>query len=169
MGTLRRVVLILKQEAGGIPLPPGQVLGLVLDGVLDRVLPTPITPVRGTRKVVGTILLLTGTGVTAWAVVERRRHTVGTFALGRPEELVTSGPYALSRHPMYLGWWMIHAGVAAFRGSPWALVTLPAGMLVEHLGALWEERALQKEFGQPYIEYVREVPRYVGIPRRHEP
>ncbi|MFF1828364.1 methyltransferase family protein [Paenarthrobacter sp. NPDC058040] len=127
MGEVRRVVLILKQEVGRIPLPPGQVVGLVLDGVLGRFFSTPVPPAQSLRRITGAGLILAGTGMTAWAVVERRRHTVGSFALGHPEELVTSGPYALSRHPMYLGWWMIHAGVAVFRGSSWALGTLPAG------------------------------------------
>lgn len=65
---------------------------------------------------------------------------------------------------MYLGWWLIHSGVAVSRGSAWALVTLPAGMLVEHLGALWEENMLRERFGQSYADYQRDVPRYVGSP-----
>ena len=165
MSSVRRALLLLKREAGGIPLPPGQVIGLVLDAVLERAIATSVMPARGTRRVAGLTLLLAGVGITSRAVAERRRHTVGSFALGHPEELVTSGPYAVSRHPMYLGWWMIHAGVALFRGSSWALGTLSAGMFVEHLGALWEEKMLQQEFGKPYVEYMRNVPRYLGIPR----
>ncbi|MFC8039558.1 methyltransferase family protein [Paenarthrobacter sp. NPDC057355] len=168
MGTFQRAVVILKEEAGRVPLPPGQVVGLVLDYVLERLHGTPVPRARGLQKVVGTGLILAGMVMTAWAVVERRQHTVGSFALGRPETLVTSGPYAVSRHPMYLGWWMIHAGVAILNGSYWALATLPAGVLVEHLGALWEEKMLQQEFGEPYLEYMKDVPRYVGIPRHRE-
>ncbi|WP_344763599.1 methyltransferase family protein [Paenarthrobacter aurescens] len=102
--------------------------------------------------------------MTAWAVAERRRKTTGNFSLGHPEDLVTSGPYALSRHPMYLGWWLIHAGVALGRGSAWASATLPAGILVEHLGALWEENVLRERFGQSYADYEKVVPRYLGSP-----
>lgn len=115
-------------------------------------------------RAAGVGLALTGAGITAWAVAERRRKTTGSFALGHPEGLVTSGPYAASRHPIYLGWWLIHSGVAVSRGSAWALVTLPAGMLVEHLGALWEENMLRERFGQAYADYQRDVPRYVGSP-----
>ncbi|MFJ4171255.1 methyltransferase family protein [Paenarthrobacter sp. NPDC089714] len=161
---VRRAALVLKREAASVPLPPRQVVGLVLDVVLGRLYPTRVAPMRGMRRIAGVIVVAAGVGVTAWAVAERRRHTKGNFVLGRPEELVTSGPYAASRHPMYLGWWLIHAGVAIFRGSSWALATLPAGILVEHLGALWEEKVLLEEFGPTYAEYMQAVPRYVGNP-----
>ncbi|MEV7603890.1 isoprenylcysteine carboxylmethyltransferase family protein [Paenarthrobacter sp. NPDC089322] len=163
MGAVRRTALALKQEAGRIPLPPGQVLGLVIDAVLQRRYPTPPLPARGLRRALGTCIAVTGAGITVWAVVERRRHTTGSFVLGHPEELVTTGPYAASRHPMYLGWWLIHSGVALSGGSASALATLPAGILVEHMGALWEEKVLLKEFGQSYADYSARVPRYFGI------
>ncbi|WP_223941752.1 isoprenylcysteine carboxylmethyltransferase family protein [Arthrobacter sp. StoSoilB22] len=170
MGAVLRTARAVKREAASIPLPPGQVVGLVLDVVLDRLHPASVLgrdahPGRDVRRrAAGAGLALAGAGITAWAVAERRRKTTGSFALGHPEGLVTSGPYAASRHPMYLGWWLIHSGVAVSRGSAWALVTLPAGMLVEHLGALWEENMLRERFGQAYADYQRDVPRYVGSP-----
>ncbi|MET3368145.1 UNVERIFIED_CONTAM: protein-S-isoprenylcysteine O-methyltransferase Ste14 [Jeotgalibacillus campisalis] len=164
MGAVLRTARAVKREAASIPLPPGQVVGLVLDVVLDRLHPAFVPGRDVRRRATGAGLALTGAGITAWAVAERRRKTTGSFALGHPEGLVTSGPYAASRHPMYLGWWLIHTGVAVSRGSAWALVTLPAGMLVEHLGALWEENMLKERFGQSYAEYQRDVPRYVGSP-----
>ncbi len=166
MGGVRRAARVLKHEAANIPLPPGQVAGLVLDVVLDHLRPVPVSGDRVRRRAAGLALALAGAGLTGWAVSERRRETAGSFALGHPEGLVTSGPYAVSRHPMYLGWWLIHAGVAVNRGSVWALVTLPAGMAVEHLGALWEEAMLRNRFGQPYADYERDVPRYIGSPAR---
>ncbi|MEV4952908.1 isoprenylcysteine carboxylmethyltransferase family protein [Paenarthrobacter nitroguajacolicus] len=166
MGAFLRVARAAKQEAANVPLPPGQVAGLVLDAVLDRLHPVSV-PERSVRhKAAGAVLVLTGAGITGWAVWERRRETAGSFQLGHPEGLVTTGPYAASRHPMYLGWWMIHAGVAVSRGSAWPVVTMPAGMLVEHLGALWEESMLRQRFGEAYADYERDVPRYIGSPAR---
>ncbi len=37
-------------------------------------------------------------------------------------------------------------------------------MLVEHLGALWEESMLRQRFGEAYADYEKDVPRYIGSP-----
>lgn len=55
---------------------------------------------------------------------------------------MTSGPYALTRHPMYVRWWLIHLGAGTLAGSSWVVVTLPVGMLMDHLGVLREEAGL---------------------------
>ena len=63
---------------------------------------------------------------------------------------------------MYVGWWLIHLGVGVMRGSAWVAVTLPAAALVEHFGVLWEERTLEREFGEEFAEYRERVPRYLA-------
>ena len=74
-------------------------------------------------------MILAGCLLNAWAWNERRRSEVGEFDLERPGTLVTTGPYAFTRHPMYVGWWFIHGGIVVFRGSAWVLVTLPLAVL----------------------------------------
>lgn len=167
LGSIDRTVRALGSLYRTTPLPPGQVVGLVLDAALDRLHPAPVQAPGTVRRTVGLGLALAGVGFTAWAVAERRRQTTGTFSLERPEGLVTTGPYAASRHPMYLGWWLIHSGVGIFRGSPWTLATLPAGILVEHFGTLSEEKMLRREFGQSYADYSDRVPRYFDFHCRH--
>ncbi|WP_442004667.1 methyltransferase family protein [Paenarthrobacter sp. RAF54_2] len=115
---------------------------------------------------VGSGLLVIGCGLNAWALAERDRRSTGSFDLERPEELVTSGPYAMTRHPMYVGWWLIHLGAGTLAGSSWVLVTLPVGMLVDQMGVLREEAALLEAFGRPYAEYEKRVRRYLGTRSR---
>jgi protein-S-isoprenylcysteine O-methyltransferase Ste14 len=145
-----------------LPLPGGQVVGIVAIVVLDRVRPTPLPGPRGLQRVAGAAALAAGCALNVWALRERRRRTTGEFQLEQPESLVSSGPYALSRHPMYVGWWLIHLGVGVMRGSSWVAATLPAAVLVEHLGVLAEERALDREFGAEFAEYRGRVPRYLA-------
>ncbi len=84
-----------------------------------------------------------------------------------PQFLVTRGPYAFSRNPMYvavlalwLGWVLFYGSVAVLIGVPvlWALVTF---ILVPH-----EERALEARFGEAYRQYKSEVPRWLGKTHR---
>jgi protein-S-isoprenylcysteine O-methyltransferase Ste14 len=117
---------------------------------------------RGLHRTAGLVALAAGCALNVWALRERRRRTTGEFQLEQPESLVTTGPYALSRHPMYVGWWLIHLGVGVTRGSAWVAATLPTAALVEHFGVLREERALDRDFGDEFAEYCERVPRYLA-------
>ena len=145
-----------------IPFPEGQAVGIVVGMVLDRVHPAPLPGPRGLRRAVGLVSLAAGCALNVWALVERRRQTTGEFQLEQPESLVTTGPYAMCRHPMYVACWLIHLGVGVMRGSAWVAATLPAAALVEHFGVLAEERALDREFGAEFAEYRGRVPRYLA-------
>ncbi|WLQ05030.1 methyltransferase family protein [Arthrobacter oryzae] len=159
----------LKKAYENLPLPLPVVAGLALDALLARRRPRPLPGSRSLHGVAGAGLLLAGVGLNIWALAERRRHSAGPFELERPEELVTSGPYAISRHPMYVGWWLIQLGAGTLAGSSWVLATLPAEILVEHPFVLGEEAKLAELFGRSYPDYAERVPRYLGLPVRHGP
>ena len=159
-----------------LPFSPGQTAGVVAGVVLDRIRPAPIPGPRALHRTVGPVVLAAGCALIAWALAERRRNTAGVFWLEQPRSLVTTGPYALSRHPMYVGWWLIHLGVGVLRGSAWVAATLPVAILAEHVGVLGErvgvlaeERALDRRFGAEWTRYRARVSRYVGWPRRRTP
>ncbi|HET6671843.1 MAG TPA: isoprenylcysteine carboxylmethyltransferase family protein [Agromyces sp.] len=156
----------LKRRYENLPLPAGQAGGIVAVMVLERIRPAPIRGPAILRCTAGVIALAAGCALNAWALAERRRRTSGEFDLEHPQSLVTTGPYAMSRHPMYVGWWLIHLGSGLLRGSAWVAVTMPAAVLVEHAGVLAEERALDREFGAEFARYREEVPRYLAW-RRH--
>jgi protein-S-isoprenylcysteine O-methyltransferase Ste14 len=144
-----------------VPLPAGQVIGLVALVLLDGRGVARLPGSRVAHRLTGAMAVCAGCALNVWAVNERRRRESGEFDLERPEALVTTGPYAFTRHPMYLGWWIIHAGVGVFRGSAWILATLPISMLAEHHSVIAEELALVRIFGDEYTGYARLVPRYV--------
>ena len=78
-----------------------------------------------------------------------------------PDRLVTTGPYALTRNPMYLGHLLSLAGLALATGSPVAV----AGLLWQwrRLGGrvLIDEERLLRIFGDEYRDYMSRVPRWV--------
>jgi protein-S-isoprenylcysteine O-methyltransferase Ste14 len=78
--------------------------------------------------------------------------------------LATTGVYAYVRNPMYLGLGLIVGGIGIVLASDWMLVMLVAAALTTHFGVvLREERYLTGKFGEPYLRYMENVPRY-GIP-----
>lgn len=149
-----------------LPLPAGSILGIVGVLLLHRVHPVPIPGSRALQRAAGCALSVAGCALNVWALAERRRRAPSRFRLEHPDSVVTTGPYAFSRHPMYLGWWLIHVGIGLWRGSAWIAATAPVGMLAEHLGSVAEERALRSRFPSEYERYAERVPRYWGRRRR---
>lgn len=155
-----------KELYENLPLPLPVLAALALDLLLDRLRPVPLPGSRSFHRTAGAGLVFAGVGLNLWALAERRRRSEGPFALERPEELVITGPYAITRHPMYVGWWFIQLGAGTLAGSSWVLATLPAEFLVEHRSVLGEEAMLAELFGRSYVEYAERVPRYFGFPVR---
>ena len=81
-----------------------------------------------------------------------------------PKLLMTRGPYAYSRHPMYLAELGLWLGWAVLYGSVIVLAGFAVLCVVVSILAPREERALEAKFGEAYREYRARLPRWVGIP-----
>ncbi len=96
----------------------------------------------------------------------RIRHAGGPpgMSQGFPERIIDTGPYALSRNPMYLGHivWMV--GLVLVTRSPLALVAAAIRIPWYDARAAEDEARLEKAFGEQYVDYQRRVPRWVGLP-----
>lgn len=76
--------------------------------------------------------------------------------------LVTSGPYQLTRNPMYVGMAFLYAGLALLLGVIWALALLPAVLLaVDRIAIAREESYLEAKFGAEYRAYRDRVRRWL--------
>jgi protein-S-isoprenylcysteine O-methyltransferase Ste14 len=76
--------------------------------------------------------------------------------------LVTSGPYRLTRNPMYVGMAFLYGAFALAFGVIWALITLPLVLIaVDRLVIAREEPYLEARFGEQYREYTRRVRRWL--------
>ena len=96
-------------------------------------------------------------------LVVRSLQAAAQLDLDRPDRLVTSGPYAVSRHPMYLGWALLDLGTGVAGGSGWVVAALPAVARRVHREVLLEERILDEEFEEAYGHYRIAVPRYLPV------
>lgn len=77
------------------------------------------------------------------------------------DQLVVEGIYAHTRNPMYVGNFMIAAGVCFMHGSPIVYLGVLAFFVVVYLSIVTaEERYLAGRFGAEYDEYCRTVNRF---------
>jgi protein-S-isoprenylcysteine O-methyltransferase Ste14 len=76
--------------------------------------------------------------------------------------IVTTGIYARTRNPMYIGMALIHAGLAVALDGPIALILLAVVMVVIRYGVIAREEAyLEGKFGKAYLAYKARVRRWV--------
>jgi len=91
--------------------------------------------------VAGDVLVALGFVVVAW-VFKSNSFTSATIEVGEGQQVVSSGPYGIVRHPMYVGGLVLLLGMPLALASWWALLILPPiyGAIVWRL--LDEERFL---------------------------
>lgn len=102
-----------------------------------------------------------GLGFAVWARVHIGRNWSGTVTLKENHELVTSGPYAIVRHPIYTGLLLAILGSAFARGDGRGVLAVVIAWL-----SLWrkyrlEEAWMLEVFGEAYAAYRRRVPALV--------
>ena len=115
---------------------------------------------------VGGLLIAGGLGLWAWTVVLFHRVGKGTLGvgnvMGEPVNLVVSGPYRHVRNPMITGVLCILLGEAAVTASPWLLLWFAIFFTVQVIAIrFWEEPHLVRRFGSEYVDYRRNVPRWI--------
>ncbi|WP_180967363.1 methyltransferase family protein [Zhihengliuella halotolerans] len=114
------------------------------------VLVTPATRFAGISMI--------GAGV---ALAARATKVSAPTDMAEPDRLVSTGPYAISRNPMYVAWTLIYVGLGLARKNVWTLALLPAVLVTTHLTIKREERRLREKFGPRYLAYAEKVRRYI--------
>jgi len=110
----------------------------------------------------GWIFIVFGAVLNIWtdSLFKKKNTTVKPHK--NPAELETSGPFRITRHPMYLGMMSILLGVAILHGT---LITfifpLVFVVLMERIFIPFEEENLEKIFGKKYLDYKQKVRRWL--------
>jgi protein-S-isoprenylcysteine O-methyltransferase Ste14 len=118
-------------------------------------------------NVLGFIPLLTGIALLLWCVREFYVAGRGTLApWSPPQHLVVTGLYRFSRNPMYVAVVLVLLGWAlAFRSWALAVYALAVGAGFHLRVILGEEPWLARTFGEEWLRYRSEVPRWLGFRR----
>ena len=100
----------------------------------------------------GAFVALIGLGIRAWASGHLRKN----------QELTTSGPYAHTRNPLYLGTFLLGTGVALGGGTLWFAAIFVAFYLLIYVPVMMAEADTMRDlFAEEYERYSKEVPLFV--------
>ncbi len=93
----------------------------------------------------------------------RAQTTINPLEPQLASSLVMDGIYRVSRNPMYLGLTLLLMAWGLWLGtlSPWTMVVL-FPIVIFGLQIVPEEQALEKLFGESYVEYRNRVSRWFG-------
>jgi protein-S-isoprenylcysteine O-methyltransferase Ste14 len=118
-------------------------------------------------NLLGLLPVLVGTAGLLWGVyLHSEQSPEGIEWELDKSYLLMRGPYAFSRHPMYLSEMTLLFGWVVFYGSIALLITFVAWFIFFNYYAMpQEERILEAHFGDAYREYKNKVPRWFGRSR----
>ena len=109
----------------------------------------------------GVVVMATGLALRIWTTSHRDRQRL--VLAQPPTRLVTSGPYALMRHPLPLANMLTGTGAALIAESGLALLVVPTALIaLFRVTAPLEDAWLAQRFGRAYAEYCARVP---ALPR----
>jgi protein-S-isoprenylcysteine O-methyltransferase Ste14 len=117
----------------------------------------PPQPLSTPLYIICLLLTIGGFALMIWAAIRLGRSI---SILPEARRLVTSGPYALVRHPLYVGEAIAVTGIAMQYAWPWSFVILGVQCTFQFFRVMYEERVLQKAF-PVYAAYAKETARLI--------
>ncbi|MBI5474779.1 MAG: isoprenylcysteine carboxylmethyltransferase family protein [Ignavibacteriae bacterium] len=116
-----------------------------------------------TSLLLGSLVVLCGEGLRMWGVLAAggETRTTGEFIC---RSLVTHGPFAFVRNPLYIGNIMIYMGfgIMSLALHPWLMVVAVIWFCVQYtIIIVNEEKFLRRRFGNQYEEYCTNVHRFI--------
>ncbi len=110
----------------------------------------------------GIIAIGFGIVMNLWSVSLFKKRNTTVIPHGTPTSLTTSGPFRITRNPIYLGMTAILLGIAIFLGSLVTFVFPIIFVVIIHTRFIpMEEKNLERIFGKKYKDYKRKVRRWI--------
>jgi protein-S-isoprenylcysteine O-methyltransferase Ste14 len=150
---------------GGIRIhPPLLAAALLAAGLLLHLLGVhhhPHHPVH-IHQLIGLLVVGTGVGLSAYAAATFSARNTTLNPYGQPGVFVTTGPFAFTRNPMYLGITALLLGFAVFFWSPvMVLAPIIFFLVMDRMIIPGEEETMERCFGISYQDYQRRARRWL--------
>lgn len=110
---------------------------------------------------VGMFTMLTSLGLVSYNHAYMRQDWRSGIDSDKSRTLLTKGPFARSRNPMFLAIMLGQFGLFLTLPSLFTLVCLVTGVAMVRLQTQKEEHALKKLYGDEYLQYKTQVPRWL--------
>ena len=151
-----------KDNAGVVVIPPVMFLAaLVLGFLIDWVWPVALLPGNG-QYIVGGVLMTAALVFGMWGRILFTRFGTNVEPFKPTTAIITSGPFAYSRNPLYLSLFVLYTGIAILADNAWLLaLAVPLFFMVRYGVIAREERYLEQKFGETYLAYKRRVRRWL--------
>ena len=131
--------------------------------------PWPYAPDSVILRVVALLFVVSGLALSIYSIVYMRvvgkgnpfdayNHEVAP----RTKHLMTEGPYSLCRNPMLVGIYIYDVGILLWLWSAMPLLIFIIEVILLTLQVRSEEKRLEQDFGQEYLDYKKRVGRYCG-------
>ncbi len=113
-------------------------------------------------NLIGLMFMGFGLGLAMAAMKLFRERNLKPEGYNPPERLIISGVYRISRNPMYLGFSISLLGIWIYMGNLHGLFAVPLFfVIIDRLYVTFEERTMQRVFGEGWARYASEVRRWI--------
>jgi protein-S-isoprenylcysteine O-methyltransferase Ste14 len=111
---------------------------------------------------VGIPIVTFGIGLAVYGKVLFHRLKTNIYTFKKPDRLITTGIFAYSSNPMYLGLAIASLGAALWARSltPWA-IAIAFCIILDRWYVRFEENMMQQTFGDDYKSYQVKVRRWI--------
>jgi protein-S-isoprenylcysteine O-methyltransferase Ste14 len=136
-------------------------ISLVSGAVIQLATPLPFLPATLAVSV-GPPLVVVAIALFLYSATTFRAAGTPVPARKPTTVIVRTGPYRLSRNPIYLAFSLLQFGIAIWVNSVWLLTTLVVAVALMHWIVIpREERYLERKFGAQYMDYKASVRRWL--------
>jgi protein-S-isoprenylcysteine O-methyltransferase Ste14 len=105
----------------------------------------------------GAAVLIAGLLFAVWARVHLGRNWSRSVTIKQDHELITTGPYAVARHPIYTGILTGLLGTAIALSQVRGFIVLALFFLAFCIKLRMEEQWMRSQFGDTYVAYSRQT------------
>ena len=130
----------------------------------------PYVPDSVVLCVIGVLFAICGLALSIYSIIYMRIvgkgnpfDAYGHELAPRTMNLMTGGPYSLCRNPMLVGIYLYDTGILVWLWSVLPLLIFLVEVIFLTLQVKSEEKRLEKDFGQDYLDYKKRVGRYFTI------